>query len=404
MTVAGASRRGALLVLALGLLAATGPFSLDAYLPALPAIALELGTSTQVIQLSLTACLVGLAAGQLVVGPIGDRFGRRTPMLVGALVYAAASIGCALAPAVEPFVALRFVQGLAGASALVLSRAVVQDVASGAKAAWLFSQMSAVSSTAPVLAPVIGVAVIATGGWRSVFVLLAILGLLMACAVLLIGETRPPAERTSAAIGRVLGSFGLLMRDRAFLASAVVVMFTSAVLFSYISSAPFVVQTAYGASALEFALCFALIGASLVVAGLVTARLTRLYAPGTILEAAVVVQFAGIVAVALVVALRSVSGFESLPLLVACLVWAIGPCAAVLPLSISLAMGRAGARPGSASALLGAAQFLIGGLASPLSGAGEPVSLMSAIMLVAGAGSLSIVLVRANRDRRRRRT
>jgi len=188
---ANSRRVTAPLTLALGAMAATAPFSMDAYLPALPAIAAEFGVSAQVVQLSLSACLLGLGIGQLVAGPLGDRYGRRIPMLIGAALYIVASLGCAVSPDAGMLIAFRGLQGLGGAVGLVLSRAVVRDIATGNTATRLYSQMAAVSSAAPVVAPIAGALLIGTAGWRAVFVGAAVVSALSAAAALLMGGAGP---------------------------------------------------------------------------------------------------------------------------------------------------------------------------------------------------------------------
>lgn len=387
----------------LGVIAATAPFSLDAYLPALPAMADEFGVSPQLIQLSLTACLLGLGIGQLVAGPIGDRFGRRNPMVIGAALYAIASLGCAFVVSADMLIALRLVQGLAGAVGIVLSRAVVQDLTEGRSAARTYSQMAAVSGAAPVVAPVVGAVIIAVAGWRVVFVLLAVLGLLMiAIVVMVVGETRPRAMRTSLAFRPVVLSFAHLLKDGVFVRFALVVMLSAAVLFTYISSAPFVLQGAFGMSELEFALVFASVGAGLVLASQINARLLLRFDPRRLLAGAAVIQIAGILALCAVIAGRIAFGWSSVPLLVVCLVWAVVPCGAITPTCVSLAMARSGARAGSASALLGVSMFLVGAAVSPISGAGDPAFTMAVMMLAASCGVSALALARRRGDPRGR--
>jgi DHA1 family bicyclomycin/chloramphenicol resistance-like MFS transporter len=382
----------------LGVIAATAPFSLDAYLPALPAMAEEFGVSPQLIQLSLTACLLGLGIGQLIAGPIGDRFGRRNPMVVGAALYAVASLGCAFVTSADMLIALRLVQGLAGAVGIVLSRAVVQDLTEGRSAARTYSQMAAVSGAAPVIAPVVGAVIIAAAGWRVVFVLLACLGLVMIAIVLMVvGETRPPDMRTSLAFRPVMRSFGHLLKDGVFVRYAVVVMLSAAVLFTYISSAPFVLQGAFDMTELEFALVFASVGAGLVLASQLNARLLLRFDPRRILVGAAVIQLIGILALCAVIAGRIAFGVTAVPLLVVCLVWAIVPCGAITPTCVSLAMARSGARAGSSSALLGVSMFLVGAAVSPISGAADPAITMAVVMLAASCGVSAIALARRRR-------
>lgn len=373
----------------LGLLAATAPLSLDAYLPALPAIAAEFGASAQAVQLSLTACLLGLGLGQLIAGPLGDRFGRRRPMIIGAIVFSLASLGCAFAPSAGALVLLRLLQGLSGAVGIALSRAVVQDVATGRAAGRLYSQMAAVSGGAPVLAPVLGAVVIAAAGWRAVFLVLAALGAVMLVAVLvLLPETHPRERRVSAAFGLVVRSFRDLMRDRVFRGYQLTVMCSAGVLFSYISSAPFVFQIVLGFTQLQFALTFACVGLGLIGASLAAARLLRRMPATRVVRGALAVQLAGIGLLGCALVMRLAFSWDTPVLLLISLLFAVVPCGVVNPACTALAMGRSGGRAGSASALLGLGMFVAGALVSPLSGAGDPALIMVILMASAAVAAL----------------
>jgi len=388
-------------ILSLGLLAATAPLSLDAYLPALPAMARDFAVPAQVVQASLTACMFGLGVGQIVAGPLGDRFGRRVPMIIGATVYTAASIACAFAPSSTAFVAFRLIQGLAGAVGLVLSRAVVQDIAEGRTATRLYAQMAAISLAAPVLAPIAGALVITLdGGWRAVFGMLAALGLLMLVAVVgVIGETHPAERRASAAVRPVLRAFGSLLRDRSFRRYLLLVGVSSALLFSYISSAPFVLQETFGFSQFEFALAFGAVGCGLVAVSLVTSRVIRRHSPLRVLTISALLQLCGVVALTVVLLLGLT--FDSMPtvVLLAALVWAVAPSAAISPICVSFAMGRSGWRAGAGSSLIGAVMFAAGGIVTPISGAAGTALAMPLLMLVASVALVVGILTAARAAR-----
>jgi DHA1 family bicyclomycin/chloramphenicol resistance-like MFS transporter len=388
-------------ILSLGLLAATAPLSLDAYLPALPAMARDFAVPPQVIQASLTACMFGLGVGQIVAGPLGDRFGRKVPMIVGAIVYIAASIACAFAPSATAFAAFRFVQGLAGGVGLVLSRAVVQDVAEGRTAARLYAQMGATSLAAPVLAPIAGALIITFGGgWRTVFGMLALLGLLMLVAVVVvIGETHPAEKRTSAAVRPVLRAFGSLLRDRSFRGHLLLVGLSSALLFSYISSAPFVLQETFSLTQFEFALAFGVVGCGLVAISLFTSRVVRRHSPLRVLAISALVQLAGVVVLTFVVWRGFAFGDVPSIVLVVALVWAVAPSAAVSPICVSYAMARSRRRAGAASALIGAGMFAAGGIVTPISGAAGTALAMPVLMLGASVALVVGILATARADR-----
>lgn len=382
---AASGRPTGLMIVTLGLLTAVGPFSLDAYLPALPMMAVDLGVSAPTIQFSLTACLLGLGLGQLVAGPLGDRFGRRVPIIIGIGIYTIASIGCAVAPSATVLIIWRAVQGLAGAAGVVLARASVQDVATDKAATKLYSQMAIISGVAPVIAPVIGAAIFGAFGWRAVFILLATIGLgLLILVLFVLRETHARENRRSAHPLQVLRGFGSLLADGSFRRFTIVSALMAATLFTYISSSPFVIQDVFGMDDLAFALIFAGNGLGLSVAGLVYARIVARVNPAAVLRAASTVQLVGLIVVATSVAVQTWGGVPSAPLLVVGLFITIVPLGFILPTCTAFAMARSGERAGAASALLGVGTFFIGGLVSPLSGFGDPAVLMAAIMVVSG--------------------
>src|SRR5438045_3909426 len=209
--------RRLLFVGVLGSLTAFGPLSIDMYLPGLPAMARSFHASASEAQITLTACLVGLALGQLLAGPLSDRLGRRRPLLLGVAAYSAASLFCALAPSVHVFTGLRLVQGLAGAAGIVISRAAVRDLYSGVEAARFFSVLMLVNGLAPILAPVIGGQLLRVTSWRGVFVVLAAIGFgLLGVALAGVGESLPPARRRAGGLSLALASFEVLLRDRCY--------------------------------------------------------------------------------------------------------------------------------------------------------------------------------------------
>ena len=206
------------LALVLGLLSAIGPFAIDMYLPALPSIGQSLGTSMAGVQASLIAFFISLGIGQIVYGPVSDMLGRKGPMYFGMLLFAVGSVGCALAPDVQTLVVLRFVQGLGACAGMVIPRAVVRDLHTGADAARLMSMLMLVFSVSPILAPLAGSLLIEAWGWRSVFwavTVAAALGIVLLATSL--EETRPREQRVASSWGSALAAYGLLLRDREFL-------------------------------------------------------------------------------------------------------------------------------------------------------------------------------------------
>jgi Bcr/CflA subfamily drug resistance transporter len=255
-----------------------GPLSLDLYLPALPQLADDLGTSASAAQLSITACLVGLALGQLVAGPLSDRLGRRRPLMVGLLAYLLASVACALAPSVMVLVVLRLIQGLGGAAGIVISRAIARDLYSGRQLMIFFSRLLLIAGLAPVIAPILGGQLSRIMSWRGIFGVLAVFG-----AVLLLAgwfglrETLPPERRIVGGFRRTLHGYNTLVHDRFFVGCALSSGLAGASMFAYIAGSTFVLQRIYGMSPQGFSLVFGCISLGLVAAAQGGARLALLW-------------------------------------------------------------------------------------------------------------------------------
>jgi MFS transporter, DHA1 family, multidrug resistance protein len=375
------------LVIVLGSINAIGPLSIDMYLPAFPEIAGDLGTSASQVQLTLTACVAGLALGQLLIGPLSDRLGRRGPLMAAMLTYAAASILCSLAPSVPVLIALRFVQGLAGAGGIVISRAVVRDLHSGVAAVRLFSSLMLVTGLAPILAPLAGGQVLSFTSWRGIFVVLAVLSALIAVLVLLgLGETLPRERRSRHGIGRTLQIMRGLLRDRWFLGHALAGGLGFGALFAYIAGSPFVLQGIYGVSPQLYSVLFAVNGLGLIAGSQVNARLVGRYGPGRLLRAGLL-TIAGSASVLLAVVVAGGLGVWAvlLPMFVI-----VSSLSFVLPNSTALALADHAEVAGTASALLGVLQFLTGAVVAPLVGAAgtESAVPMAAIMTATALAAL----------------
>ncbi|GAA2862567.1 multidrug effflux MFS transporter [Streptosporangium fragile] len=379
--VAPAVRRRGLLLIILGALSAIGPLSIDMYLPALPAIAAEMGTGAAQVQLSLTACLIGISVGQVVAGPLSDVRGRRGPLLLGIAAYAVASLLCAFSPSVYGLVGFRLLQGVAGGAALVIVRAVVRDLYEGAAIARIFATLMLVTGLAPILAPVAGAQLLNHTSWRGVFVALSVAGLLLLAAALFgVRETLPADRRESGGLRHTLVTFRHLLRDRSFMASALAGGFGFAAMFAYISGSPFVLQEVYGASPQTFSLVFALNAFGLTVTAQIGGRLAGHRAdPARLILIGLFVGLAGAVALLATAVLR-------LPLAVLVAALFVMMCGAGFVLPGTGALALAGQPPqvaGSASALTGVLQFALGALAAPLVGlGGEESALPMAVVLI----------------------
>ncbi|MFI9461296.1 multidrug effflux MFS transporter [Streptomyces xiamenensis] len=374
-------RAGLLITLILGSLSALPALSIDMYLPALPDVTEDLNTGAATVQLTLTACLLGLGLGQLIVGPMSDQLGRRRPLLVGMVCYVAASLACAVAPTVEILTACRAIQGVAGAAGIVIARAVVRDMFDGLAMARFFSTLMLISGAAPILAPVFGGQLLRLTDWRGVFLTLAVAGLVLTLIVARwLPETLPADKRDGGGVGAALRAMGGLFKDRVFTGYLLVGSLTFAALFAYVAASPFVVQEIYGASPQTFSLLFmvnsiALVAVSQINGKILVGRVSfnRIIGIGLTLLI--------LVSVVLLLLTGGVFGEAGLVAVSIGLFFLMGLMALVLPNANSEGLMRAPHAAGSASALLGASQFFIGAIASPLVGvAGEDTAVPMAVV------------------------
>jgi MFS transporter, DHA1 family, multidrug resistance protein len=372
-------------LLILGGLSAFGPLSIDMYLPGLPHMTDDLGASASTGQLTLTACVLGLAFGQILAGPFSDRLGRRTPLLIGLVAYAAASVACALAPTIWTLIPLRLVQGVAGAAGIVIARAIVRDLYSGDAAAKMFSLLMLVMGTAPIFAPIIGGQALRVMSWRGIFIVLAAIGaLLFVASALWLNETLAVEQRHSGGLRSVMGTFGRLLHDRSFMPYALSFGLAFGAMFTYIAGSPFVLEKIYGVSPQVFSLVFAINSASLVAATQVVHRaVERVGSPALLRFGLLTTAAAGVALLPVVLA------HGRLALVLTCLIVLVTGIGFQVPTSTALALADQGWAAGSASALLGLGQFLIAALVAPLAGiAGQhtavPMGIVIATLSVSG--------------------
>jgi DHA1 family bicyclomycin/chloramphenicol resistance-like MFS transporter len=387
------------LIVVLGGLTAFGPLSMDLYLPAFPVLAGDLHASQAQVQLTLTADVAGLVAGQLVLGPLSDAWGRRRLLLGATVVCAVASLLCALAPSAAVLTAWRFVQGFSGGGGIVLARAVASDLTSGVAAARLFSLFMTLSSIAPIIAPVIGGVLLAwTGSWPVMFHLLAAVNAALAVAIWFVVPESLPAERRHTGGLRQTGrAFRDLLRDRVFLGYALTVAFAYASLFGYISGSSFALQEHYGLSATQFSAVFGLNAAGMVVLGLLNARLVRRFPVHRLLVVGLAASTVAAGVLVLVVTAGASLGVLAVlpPLFVV-----VATRGLVSSNATVLGVERGSRAAGSASAVLGACMFGGGVLVTPLVGLGPEGSPVPMALVVAGgavAALLATVLLTRSR-------
>ncbi|MEV0587728.1 multidrug effflux MFS transporter [Nonomuraea sp. NPDC050310] len=388
-----AKERRGLLLLILGALSAIGPLSIDMYLPALPTITHELATVPAQVQLTLTACLIGVSMGQILAGPLSDSRGRRLPLLIGVGGYAVASLLCAFAPNVGALIVLRLLQGVLGGAALVIVRAVVRDLYDGAAIARIFANLMLVSGLAPILAPIAGAQLLEFTSWRGVFVALSIAGLvLLAVTIPGVRETLPREERVRGGLAPTARTFWRLLRERTFMAPALASGLGFAAMFGYISGSPFVLQEVYGLSTGQYSLVFGANALALTISAQVGGRLAGRVNPGKLVLGGLFASLAG----GLLVLAAGLTGLGLYGVLAGLFVLMAG-AGLVMPGAGALALGSQPSQiAGSASALLGVLQFALGALSAPLVGllGGGAVAMAVVILILMGAAFTAFTVLR----------
>ncbi len=360
------------LTIFLGVMSAMAPLSTDMYLPALPELTTDFGIPASVAQLTLTMTMIGMAAGQMIMGPVSDRYGRKGPLLAGMAVFALTALGCAAVPDIRAFLVLRFLMGFAGASGIVIARAIARDVAEGVELTRFFAILMMVNGLAPILAPVIGGQVLLFSDWRGIFVLLIVVGLAQSGATLVYRETLSQEKRIGN-LGASFQKFPQLLRDKYFMGHCLTQCFVFGAFFSYIAGASFLFQNIYHVTPQTFSYIFGGIGVGLLVCGMVPARLAGRVPDVELLMGSLIVPVLGSVAL--------LGGF----LCHAPIYYTIPVLSIMGAASFSLALSRQGKNAGSASALIGFAQMILGGLMMPLVGiAGSDTAVPMGIIMLAG--------------------
>jgi len=381
------ARQRLVYALVLGLLASLGPLCIDLYLPALPEMAGDLNTSTATAQLSLTAGLLGLGVGQLIFGPYSDKLGRMRPLLLSLTLLLAASLWCALAPNIDQLLIARLLQGLAGAGGAVISRAIARDLYSGHELTRFFALLMLVNGLAPIIAPVLGGALLQFMDWRGIFgVLAAIAVLLFTLASLKLDESLPAERRSQGGIFAMLRSLGGLLTQRQFMGLCLTQGFVMAGMFAYIGASPFVLQQIYGLSPQMFSLCFAINGVGLIISAQIASRLSIHFGERKVLKGGLTLA-----AVSSLLLLLAASLNAPLALLMVPLFFSVAVIGIVGPTASSLAMQSQGDKAGSASALIGVSMFALGACSVPLTGLGGTSSVSMALTIV-GCYAVAITL------------
>lgn len=354
--------------LLLAVFSALGPFTVDMYLSSLPEMMNDFSTTASLIQVSLTASLLGLGLGQLVAGPLSDVHGRRKPLLISMLLYFILSIACAFAPNIGVFIFLRFFQGFVASAGLVISRAIVRDRYSGVEMVKIMALLTMISNVAPLISPTAGSAVTTFTSWIGVFIFLGLLGIILTgVATWGIKESLPVDQRVPSNIKGLLKNYGSLLQNRSFMGYALVNGILFSGVFAYVSGTPFIYQNMYGISPQLFSVLFALNGLGIIIGSQLVKRLSEQIGEHRIFRIGLLIAF---ITTSIILVVVLVHGpFIALFLAIFLFAVAIG---IIAPVSFTLAMESQGHIAGSAAAVLGSLQFALGAVTSPLVGiAGE---------------------------------
>lgn len=367
---------GVFVPVTLGMLTAFGPFVTDFYLPVLPEMAGFFNTSPALASMSLTAGIVGLSVGQITIGPLTDKYGRKRILIMSMLLFAVASVLCIMAPDIFVFNIMRVLQGFAGAGGMVISKSMATDMYSGHELARFMAILGAVNGVAPVFAPVVGGSVASFASWQGVFCLLLAIGIVLMVCSMMLRETLTPAQRMKKNIMSVYANLFKVFRNPRFTLSTMVEVTSFFTFFAYISSSPFILQQVYGLSPFAFSLCF---GINAVMIGIGAALATRFRRESKALKCGAI-DFL----IASVLTAFCLITHMPLVMLMGSYIYLLLSFGLMQPAATAVALDSERANAGAASAMFGAAGFLSGALSSPLVGLGN-ISVTSGLVILAGS-------------------
>ena len=372
------------LVLLLGVLSAFGPFVVDLYLPSLPQLTSFFETNASMTQLTLTTAMIGLAVGQLLLGPLSDKFGRKKPLIISLVIYIISTVLIVFSPNIETMIVLRVIQGLSSAGSVVISRAVATDLYRGREMTRFFGLLMTINGLAPIISPILGSLLLEYISWKGVFVFLALIGVIVLIFSFRLKESLSVENRLQGSIFSTFLTFGVIIKNRLFMSYVGIQSFLLGSMFAYIAASPFILQSFYGLSAFIFSLCFGANGAALVIGANVGGKFPNR-------KALAIGVLAFVVAALYTIAVLIIQpywlfveiGFFAMLLLIGI----------TFPAISSLAMESERQYAGSASALLGFAPFFLGGVVSPLVGIGNIFYSTSFVILICALLALSIYWV-----------
>ncbi|HEJ7508302.1 TPA: multidrug effflux MFS transporter [Staphylococcus aureus] len=385
------NKRSPIFIIILGSFTAIGALSIDMFLPGLPDIRHDFQTTTSNAQLTLSMFMIGLAFGNLFAGPISDSTGRRKPLIIAMIIFTLASLGIVFVHNIWLMVALRFLQGVTGGAAAVISRAIASDMYSGNELTKFMALLMLVNGIAPVVAPTIGGIILNYSVWRMVFVILTIFGFVMVIGSLLkVPESLTVTNReSSSGLKTMFKNFKILLKTPRFVLPMLIQGMTFVLLFTYISASPFIIQKIYGMTAIQFSWMFAGIGITLIISSQLTGYLVDFIDSQKLMRGMTMIQIIGVILVTIVLL-----NHWNFWILAIGFIILIAPVTGVATLGFTIAMDESSSGRGSSSSLLGLVQFLFGGVASPLVGVkGEDNPIPYIIIIIATAVILIILQI-----------
>jgi DHA1 family bicyclomycin/chloramphenicol resistance-like MFS transporter len=369
----------------LGMLSAFGPFVTDMYLPTLPSMAEVFHAPASMVQMGLTASMIGLALGQLFFGPLSDRCGRKSILIASLILFSIATAISIFSPTIEFFNVARLFQGIGAAGGLVMSRSIATDSYSGRELAKMLAIIGAVNGIAPVTAPVVGGMVSSMVGWQGIFVILLGIGIVLLAMCVKFRETLPVESRSSEGLRHVYAAFGKVLRIRDYVFYLLVFGCANGVLFGYIASAPFAVQQHFGFSEMEFSIFFALNSIGIGIGTSVALKFKRMITAATV----------GTLGMSIFTALQLVGylNVDNFWVYASTLFLTMVSMGVVFTSTTTLAMDAGRKYTGASSAMFGAIGFLVGGCVSPIVGIGNLMMSMSVTLLVASLAAFTMVML-----------
>lgn len=347
----------------IGIVSAFGPFVTDFYLPALPVLSEYFDTTASLVQLSLTFSMVGLAVGQLIIGPLSDKYGRKLPLMVSLVIFCISTVGCLYSPEIHGFIFARLLQGLSGAGGVVISKSIAIDLYQGKELTRFFAMLSSVQGLAPVCAPVLGGILLGAMDWKGIFWILLAIGILLIVALSAFKESLKIKKRQKGNVFSTFKYYLPVLRNRQFMRYVLIQALAMGVMFTYIAASPFIFQNHFGTSPFAYSLCFGVNALGIMLGSLAVSRFK---------DATAALRFgvAGFTTMSLPVAAALIFS-PSVWIVEGTLFFLLAFLGLILPGSTTLALDMERKNSGNASALLGFLMFVFGGLLSPLTGIGN---------------------------------